>query len=128
MSGNYLLDTNIIIALWKPDQNIVTRLTGTNVTLSCIAAGELLFGAFRSRQVDSNVKRIEEFVLANRVLRCDSYTAFHYGRIKSDLLAKGRPIPENDIWIAAHALQYDLILVSRDHHFNEIDGLNIEIW
>ena len=42
--------------------------------------------------------------------------------------AKGRPIPENDIWIAAIALQYDLTLITRDTHFGEVDNLKVESW
>ncbi|RLB16513.1 MAG: VapC toxin family PIN domain ribonuclease, partial [Deltaproteobacteria bacterium] len=51
-----------------------------------------------------------------------------YAKIKNALREKGRPIPENDIWIAAIAVQYNLTLVSRDDHFKRIDGLHTEIW
>ena len=54
--------------------------------------------------------------------------AIEYGQIKNNLRAKGRPIPENDIWIAALAKQYGLTLVTRDGHFGEVDGLAIEAW
>ena len=47
-------------------------------------------------------------------------TARHYGIIKSQLKKKGRPIPENDVWIAAIAKEYDLTLVTRDDHFSYI--------
>ena len=59
---------------------------------------------------------------------CDVSTARHYGKIRELLRAKGRPIPENDIWIAAHAQQYDLTLVSRDAHFSAVEGIRIEAW
>lgn len=55
-------------------------------------------------------------------------TARQYGEIKNKLRKKGRPLPENDIWIAALALQYDLILVTRDQHFDEIDNLKLVSW
>jgi tRNA(fMet)-specific endonuclease VapC len=41
---------------------------------------------------------------------------------------KGRPIPENDLWIAAIALEHDLIVATRDAHFGEIDNLKVEMW
>ena len=41
---------------------------------------------------------------------------------------KGRPIRNNDIWIAAIAMQYDLILVTRDSHFDEVESLQTERW
>jgi tRNA(fMet)-specific endonuclease VapC len=62
------------------------------------------------------------------VLVCDVETARHYGRVRNELRRKGRPIPENDIWIAATARQHDLILVTRDPHFDEVEGLPIEAW
>jgi tRNA(fMet)-specific endonuclease VapC len=55
-------------------------------------------------------------------------TAQQYGEIKNALRAKGRPIPENDLWIAALSLQYGLTVVTRDDHFNAIDGLPIATW
>jgi tRNA(fMet)-specific endonuclease VapC len=61
-------------------------------------------------------------------LHIDENTAKFYGSIKAALRKKGKPIPENDIWIAAIAQQYDLILITRDNHFSEIDNLNTELW
>jgi tRNA(fMet)-specific endonuclease VapC len=62
------------------------------------------------------------------VLACDAETAQHYGRIRNVLLAKGRPIPENDIWIAASARQHGLTLVTRDGHFGSVEDLIVERW
>ncbi|TDA70360.1 MAG: type II toxin-antitoxin system VapC family toxin [Clostridia bacterium] len=55
-------------------------------------------------------------------------TAYYYGQVKAQLKVKGHPIPENDIWIAAAALQHGLTLVSRDTHFKPIEGLSLEAW
>ena len=62
------------------------------------------------------------------MLGCDETTAQEYGRIKTALKAKGRPIPDNDIWIAAIAKQYSLVLATRDQHFSEVEGLLTETW
>ena len=78
--------------------------------------------------MSSNVTRIDEFAASNVVLECDTATARQYGLIKNLLRTKGRPIPENDIWIAAVAQQYQLTLISRDEHFREVDGLLRENW
>jgi tRNA(fMet)-specific endonuclease VapC len=72
--------------------------------------------------------RIEEFASSASVLSCDGETARHYGQIKDRLRLKGRPIPENDNWIAASAMQHGLPLATRDDHFKEVDGLRIETW
>ena len=93
-----------------------------------IVLGELYFGARKSRRVKENLARIDEFAVSNVVLGCDTETARYYGEIKNALREKGRPIPENDVWIAAIALQYDLTLTSRDAHLGEIDHLKVESW
>lgn len=62
------------------------------------------------------------------MLRCEEDTATIYGQVKQQIMSKGRPIPENDIWIAATALQHNLTLVTRDDHFQAVDNLNLEKW
>ena len=81
--------------------------------------GELYYGARRSGRVKANTERMDEFVTESVVLSCDAETAKRYGEIKNELRKKGRPIPENDVWVAALALQYDLTPVSRDEHFSK---------
>jgi tRNA(fMet)-specific endonuclease VapC len=98
------------------------------VFASIIVLGELYYGARKSTRVESNVQTVDQFAAANRVLGCDSTTAQHYAQIKNLLREKGRPIPENDIWIAATAKQYDVTVASRDNHFDYIDGLSTQHW
>jgi tRNA(fMet)-specific endonuclease VapC len=62
------------------------------------------------------------------VLDCNAGTAYEYGLIRNELRLKGLPIPENDLWLSATARQHDLTLVSRDRHFEYVDGLVIERW
>ncbi len=129
MAGSkYLLDTVIIAAYFNRETIIRQKLKDTTVYVSCITIGELYFGAYNSQQVANNVKQIKDFIAINAVLQCDENTADQYGQIKRLLRAKGRPIPENDIWIAATALQFGLTLVSRDAHFKEVDRLLLEAW
>jgi tRNA(fMet)-specific endonuclease VapC len=129
MSGRNLLDTNIVIALFAQDAAVVEHLDeAEEVFIPSIVLGELYFGARKSRRVKENLARIDEFAFSNVVLGCDTETARYYGEIKNALREKGRPIPENDVWIAAIALQYDLTLISRDAHFGEIDHLKVESW
>ena len=129
MNGSFLLDTNIIIAILAKDSLIHQKLlAATEVFIPSIALGELYYGALKSSRVESNIQIVSEFAAANRVMDCDSSTAQQYGQIKKQLREKGRPIPENDIWIAAVAKQHNLTLVSRDTHFDEVDGLELEHW
>jgi tRNA(fMet)-specific endonuclease VapC len=62
------------------------------------------------------------------VLNVDADTAATYGRLKSELSSAGKIIPDNDLWIAALAIQHNLPLVSRDQHFGNITGLNWQMW
>jgi tRNA(fMet)-specific endonuclease VapC len=129
MSGRYLLDTNIIISLFAKNPQTHSRLVqAEEVFVSCIAVGELYFGACKSIKVLENIARIDDFVLNNSILSCDADIAKRYGTLKNDLKVKGQPIPENDIWIAAIALHHSLILVTNDAHFAVIDNLTVEKW
>jgi tRNA(fMet)-specific endonuclease VapC len=129
MSGKYLLDTNIIIALFAAESSIIDNLTQANeVFIPSIAVGELYYGARKSGRPQKNLERIEEFVVNNRIIECDANTARQYGDVKDRLRIKGRPLPENDVWIAALALQYGLILVTRDAHFQEVESLQTLSW
>ena len=128
-SGRFLLDTNIIIALFAGESSIHEHLQQAEETfLSSIALGELYFGAWKSSQIEKNLMCIDEFAAIGSVLVCDTDTAREYGIVKNSLRVKGRPIPENDIWIAAIARQYRLTLVTRDTHFSEIEELMVERW
>jgi tRNA(fMet)-specific endonuclease VapC len=129
MNGKYLLDTNIVIAIFAGDRAVLDPLAQSNdIFLPTIVLGELYYGARKSTLIDANISRIDELAASSALLGCDIDTARHYGTIKNDLRAKGRPIPENDIWIAAVAQQHGLTLVSRDKHFNEVDGLSLQVW
>jgi len=129
MSGRFLLDTNIVIAIFAEEPAVLERVAAAEeVFVPAVALGELYYGARKSVRVETNIARIEAFAAAAAVLSCDAVTAQHYGRIKNDLRAKGRPIPENDIWIAAVAMQHGLTVVSRDDHFADVTDLAREVW
>ena len=129
MSGRYLLDTNIIIALFGAETPVIRYLQKADeVFIPSIAAGELYYGAYRSHRKEENLTHIADFAAHNVILDCDADTARSYGELKDHLRQQGRPIPENDLWIAALALQHKLILVSRDTHFADIAKLDVASW
>jgi len=129
MSGRVLLDTNIIIALFSGSNEVMEKLpTVSAVFVPSIAIGELYYGARKSAKFKANSARIDQFRSNSVILPADEETARHYGKLKDHLRSKGRPIPENDIWIASLAEQYRLTLISRDRHFAEIAGLKVEVW
>ncbi len=129
MAGNnYLLDTNIVVAILNQEAGLEQHLIGNNAYLSTVVLGELYYGAQNSARAADNLKKIETFMASCAFLDCDKQTAVEYSNIRLQLKVKGRPIPENDIWIAAAARQHGLTLVSRDEHFKEVNGLLLEKW
>jgi tRNA(fMet)-specific endonuclease VapC len=125
MAGKYLLDTNVVIALFASDSDVIDFLKNAEeVFIPSIVVGELYYGAYKSSRAQENVVRIDDFAASNVVLSCDADTARWYGLVKDKLRQRGSPIPENDLWVAAVALQHDLTLVTRDTHFNEVENLS----
>lgn len=118
----------IVAGYFNNDAVIQGRLTGVTIYVASTTIGELYFGAYKSQRVAQNVQNIREFVQVATVLPVTEQTADGYGQIKTALQAKGRPIPENDIWIAAAAMEHGLILATRDAHFQEVDRLTVEVW
>ena len=128
MPGKVLLDTNVIIAFFSDEKAVTQHVSQSELFVSTTVLGELHYGARKSAHSAANQARIEEFASSVSVLNSDAETARRYGEIKDRLRSKGRPIPENDIWIAACAMQHDLPLATRDDHFKDVDGLRIETW
>lgn len=129
MSGKHLLDTSIIIELFAGDEEVVNQLEGAeNIFIPCIAVGELHYGARKSKRFKENLEKIEQLGSTSVVLSCDGETGYWYGIVKDKLRRIGHPIPENDIWIAALGLQHGLSVATRDKHFQQVDGLKVEMW
>jgi tRNA(fMet)-specific endonuclease VapC len=126
MNGRYLLDTNIVIAYLTGDESIGPPGAADQFFVSSTVVGELFYGAMNSQRVDENTIRLLEFVSDTTSIPCDNETAKVYGELKTLLRKLGRPIPDNDIWIAAVAIQHSLTLLSRDEHFSNIDSLRLE--
>ena len=127
MTGNKcLLDTSIIIHYFKKNSDIITRLHAfSEIFVPSIAAGELYYGAYRSANVQKHLDQTHGFLKNYTILVTDIITANLFGSIKTALKSKGKPIPENDIWIAAASIQANVPLVTRDPHFHRIGQLKL---
>lgn len=124
MNGGFLLDTNIVIGILENDASIISRIDpGRPLYLPCIAMGELFYGAYNSSRVEPNVQKLITLAKSVPVLECGLRTAGIYGTLKAELRKKGRPIPDNDIWIAAISQERQLTLLSRDGHFQQFETL-----
>ena len=90
MSGKYLLDTNIVIALFAEDPSVNKHIAkASEIFIPATVIGELFFGAFKSGRPKANTSRIEEFASNNTVLACDIATGREYGQIKNLLHKRG---------------------------------------
>ena len=129
MAGRYLLDTNTVIAAIGMEIDLERRRRGGDeIYLSVPALGELFFGAEKSQRIEENISQIYRLTAKFPVVSCDQETAGHYGFLRNLLKKKGRPIPVNDLWIAASARQHGLTLVTRDGHFDYVEDLAVERW
>jgi tRNA(fMet)-specific endonuclease VapC len=129
-AGVYLLDSSVFIRSLRGDTDISARIDrARQVYVSSIVLGELYYGAFgsptRADAAWAEVETIEQTVV---VLAPDGATARIYARVKNSLKRQGLTLPDNDLWIAATAILYDITLAARDVHFDWITGLRVEQW
>lgn len=121
-----LLDTNAYAALFRGNEAVAGRVRhAEQVLISAIVAGELLFGFRNSSRYEANARRLDDFLASPYVafLPVTLVTADRFARIAAALRRKGRPLPGNDMWIAAHAMESGADLLSFDEHFAHVDGL-----
>lgn len=129
-SGSVLLDTTIVVDhLRGKSPALVDRLAQSGTLyLPAIALGELLYGAYKSAFKAKTLAQIENFSQLCAILGVDEHTAGYYGRINAGLARLGKLIPQNDIWIAAIALEHNLPLATHDQHFSSVPGLTLMDW
>ncbi len=121
-----IIDTNFYVAFKKRDDAaIVTLKKADYIAVNTVILGELLAGFRCGTREERNREELDLFFDSPRVdlLSVDDGTAEFYAQIFADLKQKGRPIPTNDLWLAASAMQHGLALATYDDHFNSISGL-----
>ncbi len=121
-----MIDTNAYSALMRGDHRIADILRDNDVVLvSSIVEGELYDGFQGGNRNDENLSIFNHFMEKPKSMRVPvtNQTAEWYAEIKRGLRKKGKPIPSNDIWIAASCMEHGAKLLTMDEHFSEIDGL-----
>ena len=110
-----ILDTNALSAIADNDPAAVRLFrNAASIELPAIVLGEYRFGIAQSRRRKEYEKWLAELIAATRVLPVDQETTSHYAQVRSELKKAGRPIPSNDLWIAALCRQHRLPLMSQD--------------
>jgi tRNA(fMet)-specific endonuclease VapC len=122
-----LLDTNAYSALMRGVAEVADRVRrAERVLLSPIVIGELLYGFRNGSRNAETTRQLDEF-LENpfvELMTVTRATADRFAGIALGLKRKGRPLPVNDVWIAAQALETGADLLSSDGHFGEVEGLS----
>jgi len=124
-----ILDTNAVSALLAGDEELAAVLdSDERHHLPVIVIGEYRYGLLRSKYRQRLEPVLATLIRESIPLAIDLETTNHYARVRDELRSKGRPIPENDVWIAALARQHAEPVVSRDEHFDAVDGLVRHSW
>lgn len=128
MTG-FALDTNAVSALFEGDDALVALLgRADRLSLPVIVVGEYRYGLQRSRHRRQLESVLQQLVAASEVLTVGLETTSVYAQTRERLRARGRPLPENDVWIASLCLEHDLELVTRDSDFEHVEGLRTASW
>jgi len=127
MNGKqYIFDTNIIIDIFLGDSILKAKIQSIkNPIISSVTVGELYYGAYNSNKPLKHIKQIDDFLSICQVVAVEKGTAKIYGEIKTQLRKNGTPIPENDIWLSATAIEKGMILISRDKHLKLVENLEL---
>lgn len=123
-----LLDTNAYTAIKMNHPELVEVVKHADrVCFNPIILGELLGGFANGSKEQHNRHELSDFLNSPRVIvfPIEENTAKYYAAIYSNLRKKGQPVPTNDLWIAATALEHGLMLCSHDKHFTQVEGLLI---
>ncbi len=124
-----ILDTNALSAWAERDAALLDALPQRHLLiLPVIALGEYWYGVLRSQYRATLESWLKRTVATVRVAPITITTSESYAHVRNMLHAKGRPIPANDMWIAALALQHRVPVLSRDEHFDAVDDLRRVAW
>ena len=124
-----ILDAVAVSSLLDGDHKLVAKLSPSpRHQLPAIVLGEYRYGLMRSRHRARLAELLGELEQVSEVLAVDAHTAVLYAQIREQLRLKRRPLPENDIWIAALAVQHEQPIASLDGHFDAVSGVKRVAW
>jgi len=128
-----MLDTNICIYIIKnKPESVKERFREFEIGELCISSitiSELMYGAYKSQQIERNLQALESFLMPFEIVDYDYVASIEYGKIRASLEKKGQVIGNMDMQIAGHALALDMTLVTNNtKEFARIDGLSLDNW
>ncbi len=124
-----ILDTNALSDIFKQNQSLRIHLEKADrLYLPVIALGEYLYGIKNSIKARELTELLSGLIQGIQLLVIGKDTAFYYADIRWELKQNRTPIPENDIWIAGLVREFKLPLLSRDTHFDLVEGIERLGW
>lgn len=127
----YLLDTNIVSDVMRNPDGAAERALRKNadaeIGISLIVKGEILFGLIRNANAKGR-KRFEALLEAIEVWPMQEGVGDVYGQVRATMERSGVKMGPNDMWIAAHSLSLDAVLVTNDRRFHSVPGLKLDNW
>lgn len=124
-----ILDTNALSAISEDDGGVIKILAGAQqLALPVVVIGEYRYGIAKSRHRAIYREWLDGLIADCLVLDVTERTTQHYASIAIELRERGKPIPANDLWIAALCRQYELPLLSQDRHFDAVSGIQRLSW
>lgn len=128
-----MLDTNTCIyAIKQQPPKLIQRFKDFQVgelAISSIVYSELMYGIYNSDRIEYNLEKLNHFLNAIVIVDYDENVADFYGQIRTKLKKSGTPIGSNDLFIAAHALERKLPLVTNNQkEFSRVNSLKLENW
>jgi len=124
-----ILDTNAISALASNEIAIRKEIQSLHrIAVTLISIGEYQYGIEGSIHRESLQNWLDAFLAHAEVLSPTLQTVQHYASIRHELKQNGTPIPANDVWIAALCRQFNMPILSKDHHFDFVEGVKRIVW
>jgi len=124
-----ILDTNALSAYLDGSEEAGALISAAaEIAIPVIVAGEYAYGIARSRHRAAYEKSLQRMLERSLILDVGMETARYYAFLRLELKTAGRPIPANDLWIAALSRQYAFPVMSRDAHFDHVSGLKRQSW
>jgi tRNA(fMet)-specific endonuclease VapC len=123
-----ILDTNAYTRLLIGDKNVLNASASVElIFISIFVLGELHAGFQGGTKTRENNAVLRRFLTKPtvKILNATSETAEVFGMLKSQLKQAGTPLPINDVWIAAHAIETGSVIVTYDQHFHKIPGIRV---
>lgn len=126
IGSSVVLDTSAVIEHFRGNKEVDQKLFSyRNLLLPSVALGELYYGAYHSTRPEKKLQRLNNLLPVVQIVDIRAETSNHYGQVKAQLRQSGNLIPENDMWIAAVALEGHIPVITGDAHFQRISGLEI---